>query len=95
MDNLLTLLYALGFALLGYLSGSLPFAVWITRLVKGVDVREAGSATFDRSAIHQKRATIGKESCPPCLSLAVRRFISGTLGDLLYNGNCEQHIQKS
>jgi glycerol-3-phosphate acyltransferase PlsY len=37
------ILYAIGFAILGYLSGSLPFAVWITRLVKGVDVREAGS----------------------------------------------------
>jgi glycerol-3-phosphate acyltransferase PlsY len=36
-------LYALGFGLLGYLCGSLPFAVWITRLVKGVDVRAAGS----------------------------------------------------
>ncbi len=36
-------LYAIGFGLLGYLSGSLPFAVWITRLVKGVDVRAAGS----------------------------------------------------
>ncbi len=35
--------YILGFALLGYLCGSLPFAVWVTRLVKGVDVREAGS----------------------------------------------------
>ena len=34
---------ALGFAVLGYLSGSLAFSVWITRLVKGVDVREAGS----------------------------------------------------
>jgi len=31
------------FSLLGYLSGSLPFAVWITRAVKGVDLREAGS----------------------------------------------------
>lgn len=31
------------FPLLGYLSGSLPFSVWVTRLVKGVDVREAGS----------------------------------------------------
>ena len=31
------------FALLGYLSGSLPFAVWVTRLRKGTDVREAGS----------------------------------------------------
>ncbi len=36
-------LYAIGFSLLGYLCGSLPFAIWITRLVKGVDVRDAGS----------------------------------------------------
>ena len=43
MSILLTILYALGFGLLGYLSGSLPFAIWITRLVKGVDVRDAGS----------------------------------------------------
>jgi len=28
---------------LGYLCGSLPFAVWVTRAVKGVDVREIGS----------------------------------------------------
>ncbi len=28
---------------LGYLSGSLPFSIWITRLLKGVDVRDAGS----------------------------------------------------
>jgi glycerol-3-phosphate acyltransferase PlsY len=38
-----TISYAVGFSLLGYLSGSLPFAIWITRLVKGVDVRDAGS----------------------------------------------------
>lgn len=31
------------FALFGYLSGSLPFSIWITRWVKGVDVRDAGS----------------------------------------------------
>ena len=31
------------FPLLGYLSGSLPFSVWVTRYAKGVDVREAGS----------------------------------------------------
>jgi len=31
------------FPLFGYLSGSLPFALWITRLVKGVDVRDGGS----------------------------------------------------
>jgi glycerol-3-phosphate acyltransferase PlsY len=31
------------FPALGYLSGSLPFAVWVTRLLKGVDVRDSGS----------------------------------------------------
>ena len=31
------------FPVLGYLSGSLPFSVWVTRYVKGVDVRSAGS----------------------------------------------------
>ena len=35
--------YPLLFPLLGYVLGSLPFAIWITRLVKGVDVRDAGS----------------------------------------------------
>jgi glycerol-3-phosphate acyltransferase PlsY len=29
--------------LLGYLFGSLPFSVWVTRYVKNVDVRDAGS----------------------------------------------------
>jgi len=28
---------------LGYLSGSLPFSIWITRFAKNVDVRDAGS----------------------------------------------------
>ena len=31
------------FPILGYLSGSLPFSVWITRYAKHVDVRDAGS----------------------------------------------------
>jgi len=31
------------FWLIGYLLGSVPSALWITRLVKGVDVRQAGS----------------------------------------------------
>jgi acyl phosphate:glycerol-3-phosphate acyltransferase len=39
----MVVLSALSFAVLGYLSGSLPFSVWITRRVKGVDVRDAGS----------------------------------------------------
>lgn len=33
---------ALIFTLIGYLSGSLPFSVWLTRWVLGVDVREVG-----------------------------------------------------
>ena len=37
------LILSLGFCLLGYLFGSLPFALWVTRLVRGVDVRNAGS----------------------------------------------------
>src|ERR1041384_1947755 len=31
------------FPILGYLFGSLPFSVWVTRFAKGVDVRDAGS----------------------------------------------------
>ena len=31
------------FPVLGYLAGSLPFSIWITRFIKGVDVRDAGS----------------------------------------------------
>ncbi len=38
-----TFLYAAGFAALGYLFGSIPSAVWVTRLVKHVDVRDSGS----------------------------------------------------
>ena len=31
------------FPILGYILGSLPFSIWVTRFVKGVDVRDAGS----------------------------------------------------
>ena len=31
------------FPVLGYLSGSLPFSIWVTRYAKGIDVRSAGS----------------------------------------------------
>jgi glycerol-3-phosphate acyltransferase PlsY len=31
------------FPILGYLCGSLPFSIWVTRYAKNVDVREAGS----------------------------------------------------
>lgn len=36
------MLYLL-FPVLGYLFGSLPFSIWVTRYVKNVDVRDAGS----------------------------------------------------
>jgi glycerol-3-phosphate acyltransferase PlsY len=36
-------LFPLLFPLLGYLSGSLPFSLWVTRYAKNVDVRDAGS----------------------------------------------------
>ena len=36
-------LLAAGFILLGYLCGPLTFSIWITRQLKGVDVRDAGS----------------------------------------------------
>lgn len=32
--------------LLGYLAGSLPFGVWVTRWARGVDVREQGSGNI-------------------------------------------------
>ena len=43
MPDLNTIIYALGFGLLAYLSGSLTPSIWITRLIKGVDVRASGS----------------------------------------------------
>lgn len=36
-------LFSLLFPLIGYCSGSLPFSIWVTRIVKHVDVRDAGS----------------------------------------------------
>ncbi|MEP7133972.1 MAG: glycerol-3-phosphate acyltransferase [Chloroflexota bacterium] len=39
----MSIITAFLFPILGYLSGSLPFSIWITRYVKHVDVRDAGS----------------------------------------------------
>jgi glycerol-3-phosphate acyltransferase PlsY len=39
----MNILLSILFPVLGYLSGSLPFSIWVTRSVKGVDVRDAGS----------------------------------------------------
>jgi glycerol-3-phosphate acyltransferase PlsY len=43
MTTFSTTLIVLGFSLLGYLCGSLTPSIWITRLLKGVDVRDSGS----------------------------------------------------
>lgn len=43
MVNQMIILSSFFFPLFGYLLGSLPFSIWITRLVKGVDVRDTGS----------------------------------------------------
>jgi glycerol-3-phosphate acyltransferase PlsY len=37
------MIYSFLFPILGYLCGSLPFSIWVTRFVKGVDVRDSGS----------------------------------------------------
>jgi glycerol-3-phosphate acyltransferase PlsY len=39
----MNILLSILFPVIGYLSGSLPFSIWVTRYVKGVDVRDAGS----------------------------------------------------
>lgn len=39
----MAILFSLIFPLLGYVSGSFPFSIWVTRYVKGVDVRDEGS----------------------------------------------------
>jgi glycerol-3-phosphate acyltransferase PlsY len=54
------LLSTLGFALFGYLSGSLAFSVWVTRWIKGVDVRQTGSRhATATNAIRQAGWTAG------------------------------------
>jgi glycerol-3-phosphate acyltransferase PlsY len=42
-SRIMSIVFSILFPLLGYLSGSLPFSIWVTRSVKGVDVRAAGS----------------------------------------------------
>ena len=40
---MIKILISIGICLVGYLAGSLTWAIWITRLVKGIDVRDGGS----------------------------------------------------
>ena len=36
-------IFDIGIILIGYIAGSLTFSIWITKLVKKVDVRDGGS----------------------------------------------------
>lgn len=48
------------FWLLGYLSGSLPFGLWITRWTHGIDIREGGSGHMtSTNAIRQAGWAVG------------------------------------
>ncbi len=71
------------FPILGYLSGSLPFSIWITRFVKHVDVRDSGSGhATTTNTIRQAGfgwgalvliLDISKGFLPTCLALHVGR----------------------
>ena len=43
MSPTLSVFSALGFGLIAYLFGSLTPSIWVTRLIRGVDVRDSGS----------------------------------------------------
>jgi glycerol-3-phosphate acyltransferase PlsY len=81
-------LYAFGFSLLGYLSGSLPFALWITRLVKGVDVRDAGSG--HATTTNTLRQDVTKGFAPTWLALrfAPAEWIVPLTAALAVIGHC-------
>ena len=91
---------ALGFGILGYLCGSLPFAIWVTRLVKGVDVRDAGSHhATTTNTIRQAGflpgalvflLDVGKGFLPTWLALhyAPAAWIAPLTGALVVVGHC-------
>jgi len=54
------ILGATGFGLFGYLCGSLQFAIWITHLVRGVELREAGSGHATTNTIRQVITLLGR-----------------------------------
>jgi acyl phosphate:glycerol-3-phosphate acyltransferase len=97
---MLVVLYALGFGVMGYLCGSLPFAIWVTRLVKGVDVRDYGSHhATTTNTIRQAGflpgalvflLDVGKGFLPTWLALhyAPAVWIAALTGALVVVGHC-------
>ena len=51
MPGMVSLLVALG---LGYLSGSLPWGLWLGRWLRGVDVRTLGSRNLGATKAHDR-----------------------------------------
>jgi acyl phosphate:glycerol-3-phosphate acyltransferase len=97
------LLPALLFATFGYLCGSLAFSIWITRLLKGVDLRDAGSGhatttnTIRQAGFAAGAAVllldIGKGFLPTWLALhyapeAARIWITALTGASAIAGHC-------
>jgi glycerol-3-phosphate acyltransferase PlsY len=81
----MNILYSFLFPVLGYLSGSLPFSIWVTRFVKNVDVRDAGSGHASTTNTIRQAGfgwgalvlilDIGKGFLPTYLALTVGRDI--------------------
>ena len=59
--------------LAGYLSGSLPFGLWITRLVKNVDIRDGGSGHVGATN------TIRQAGFAPGVAVLILDFAKGFL----------------
>lgn len=94
------LVSSFGFVLLGYLFGSLPFALWITRLLKGVDVRDSGSGhatatnTFRQAGIFPGLMVflldIGKGFTPTYLAVRFGGYvwIAALVAGMVVVGHC-------
>ncbi|MEO5575387.1 MAG: glycerol-3-phosphate 1-O-acyltransferase PlsY [Gaiellaceae bacterium] len=65
----------------GYLLGSMPFGYWLVRLVKGEDVRKAGSGSIGASNVWR---TFGRAYGIPVVLLDIAKgFVPALVGTLL------------
>jgi glycerol-3-phosphate acyltransferase PlsY len=94
------LIITIGFCIMGYLSGSLTFSLWITQLIKGKDLRESGSGhATTTNTIRQAGWLPGilvfildmaKGYFPTLLALhyAPYAWVSPVIGGLVVAGHC-------